>query len=64
MDPYEYTVDSNSIPGEEDLDEDQLEKLEQELAPQSSDYYGILNVSKTVRWRYYFETIYEKNKGT
>lgn len=49
MDPYEYTVDSNSIPGEEDLDEDQLEKLEQELAPQSSDYYGILNVSKTVR---------------
>lgn len=47
MDPYLNPVDQ-SIP-DDDLDDDELLKLEQELAPKATDYYGILNVSKLVR---------------
>ncbi|KAI7847477.1 hypothetical protein BDC45DRAFT_451794 [Circinella umbellata] len=44
MDPYLNPVDQ-SIP-DNDLDDDELSKLEQELAPKATDFYGILNVSK------------------
>ncbi|KAI9496675.1 hypothetical protein BDB00DRAFT_808296 [Zychaea mexicana] len=44
MDPYLNPLDQ-SIP-DDDLDDDELLKLEQELAPKATDYYGILNVSR------------------
>lgn len=48
MDPYHNPIDPEQ-PTEEDFGEDHLRALERELAPQTTDYYGILNVSKTVR---------------
>lgn len=49
MDPYEQ-ASSGWIPNDDQLnDVDELEKLEQDLMPQPDDYYGILNISKTVR---------------
>jgi hypothetical protein len=49
MDPYEH-ASSGWIPNDDQLnDVDELEKLEQDLMPQPDDYYGILNISKTVR---------------
>lgn len=48
MDPYHNPIDPEQ-PTEEDFGEDHLRALERELAPQATDYYGILNVSKTVR---------------
>ncbi|KAI8139496.1 hypothetical protein BJV82DRAFT_693841 [Fennellomyces sp. T-0311] len=44
-DPYLNPID-HSIP-DDDLDDDELVKLEKELAPKATDYYGILNVSRT-----------------
>ncbi|KAI8073127.1 hypothetical protein BC940DRAFT_324770 [Gongronella butleri] len=45
MDPYSFGA-GGSMPDEEIHDYDDLERLEQELLPQSDDYYGVLNVSK------------------
>ncbi|KAI9268335.1 hypothetical protein BDA99DRAFT_435537 [Phascolomyces articulosus] len=44
MDPYMNPLDQ-SIP-DDDLDDDELLKLEKELAPKATDYYGILNISR------------------
>lgn len=46
MDPYEF-VEHEEFHEET---EDDLKKLEQDFAPASSDFYGILNISKTVRF--------------
>ncbi|KAJ8651470.1 hypothetical protein O0I10_012969 [Lichtheimia ornata] len=46
MDPYLDAPESHTIPDEE-LDDDTLLQLEQDLAPKASDYYGVLNVSRT-----------------
>ncbi|KAI8393501.1 uncharacterized protein BYT42DRAFT_619449 [Radiomyces spectabilis] len=46
MDPYEQTFNESAMP-DADLDDSEIQKLEKELAPQSSDYYALLNVSKT-----------------
>ncbi|KAI8390212.1 hypothetical protein BD560DRAFT_380258 [Blakeslea trispora] len=44
MDPYEYT---QTIDHEvHEVDEDELQKLEKDLAPSSADYYGVLNISR------------------
>lgn len=47
MDPYAFTQHDEF----HEETEDDLKKLERELAPASSDYYGILNISKKVRSR-------------
>lgn len=47
MDPYEYTQTVND-PSEHEADDDDLKKLEKDLAPSSADFYGILNISKKV----------------
>lgn len=47
MDPYEYTQTVND-PIEHEVDDDDLKKLEKDLAPSSADFYGILNISKKV----------------
>ncbi|PHZ09606.1 DnaJ-domain-containing protein [Rhizopus microsporus ATCC 52813] len=41
MDPYDFHDQEEAI-----ADEDDLERLERELAPSSADYYGVLNISK------------------
>lgn len=56
MDPYLDAPESHSIPDEE-LDDDTLLQLEQDLAPKASDYYGVLNVSRTVRSCFFWRTI-------
>lgn len=56
MDPYLDAPESHSIPDEE-LDDDTLLQLEQDLAPKASDYYGVLNVSRTVRSCFLWRTI-------
>lgn len=43
MDPYNFQ-DSEDIIN----NEDELKKLEAELAPSSADYYGVLNISRKV----------------
>lgn len=48
MDPYDFTT-QGSLADEDINDFDDLEQLEKELMPQPTDFYGILNVSKTVR---------------
>ncbi|KAI8646159.1 hypothetical protein BD408DRAFT_337490 [Parasitella parasitica] len=45
MDPYEYTQTMNDPP-EHQADDDDLKKLEKDLAPSSVDFYGVLNISK------------------
>lgn len=47
MDPYEYTQTVHD-PTEHEVDDDDLKKLEKDLAPSSADFYGILNISKKV----------------
>ncbi|KAI9313222.1 hypothetical protein BX666DRAFT_1864679 [Dichotomocladium elegans] len=47
MDPYFNAPESHSIPDDANLDDETLLKLEQDLAPKSSNFYGVLNVSKT-----------------
>jgi len=47
MDPYEYTQTVND-PTEHEVDDDDLKKLEKDLAPSSADFYGILNISRKV----------------
>lgn len=56
MDPYLDAPESHTIPDEE-LDDDTLLQLEQDLAPKASDYYGVLNVSRTVRSCFLWRTI-------
>src|SRR4051812_24493863 len=51
MDPYDFSQSSSSsdhIQDDFQNDEDTLKELEKELAPKPLDFYGILNVSKTV----------------
>ena len=43
MDPYNFQVSEDII-----NNEDELKKLETELAPSSADYYGVLNISRKV----------------
>ncbi|KAI8890072.1 DnaJ-domain-containing protein [Backusella circina FSU 941] len=45
MDPYEFTQSVHDDV-EHEVNDDELEQLERELAPSSADYYGILNISK------------------
>lgn len=46
MDPYEFTQTIHDESHEDNTDD--LKKLEQELAPSSADYYGVLNISRKV----------------
>jgi DnaJ family protein C protein 11 len=46
MDPYEFTQSVNYEVHENE--EDDLKKLEKDLAPSSADYYGVLNISRKV----------------
>jgi hypothetical protein len=48
MDPYEYTQTVNEE--RHDDDQDDLKKLEQDLAPTAADYYGVLNISRKVKF--------------
>lgn len=50
MDPYDLTQSSSSDQIQDDFhnDEDTLKQLEKELAPKPLDFYGVLNVSRTV----------------
>jgi DnaJ family protein C protein 11 len=47
MDPYEFTQSVHENV-EHEINDDELEQLEKDLAPSSADYYGILNISKKV----------------
>lgn len=46
MDPYEFTQTIHDESHEDSIDD--VKQLEQELAPSSADYYGVLNVSRKV----------------
>lgn len=46
MDPYEFTQTIHDEGHEDNIDD--VKQLEQELAPSSADYYGVLNVSRKV----------------
>lgn len=46
MDPYEFTQTVNHEVHENE--EDDLQKLEKDLAPSSADYYGVLNIARKV----------------
>jgi DnaJ family protein C protein 11 len=47
MDPYEFTQTISDDSQHQD-GEDDLKKLEKDLAPSSADYYGVLNISRKV----------------
>lgn len=57
MDPYDFHDQEEVI-----ADEDDLERLEKELAPSSADYYGVLNISKKVLFHLFF--FFFKKKGS
>jgi DnaJ family protein C protein 11 len=46
MDPYEFTQTIHE--DVQDDSQDDLKKLEKDLAPSSADYYGVLNISRKV----------------
>lgn len=46
MDPYENTHTIHDNRHEDDQDD--LKKLEEDLAPSAADYYGVLNISRKV----------------
>lgn len=47
MDPYEFTQTIHE--DVHDDNQDDLKKLEKDLAPSSADYYGVLNISRKVK---------------
>ncbi|KAI9473679.1 MAG: hypothetical protein EXX96DRAFT_578912 [Benjaminiella poitrasii] len=46
MDPYEFTQTVRDDSQQQEMDNDELKRLEKELTPSSADYYGVLNISK------------------